>query len=68
MYAQRKLFEIDPLPAPRQIGFVFYDRMNLVQKSKFMKQVKVKDFFNNFLYKQFDNFDQFLNSAINPGS
>lgn len=68
MYAQRKLFEIDPLPAPRQIGFVFYDQMNLVQKSKFMKQVKVKDFFNNFLYKQFDNFDQFLNSAINPGS
>jgi len=65
---QRKLFDIEPLPAPRQIGFVFYDRMNLAQKSKFIKQVKVKDFFNDFLYKQFDNFDQFLNSAINPGS
>lgn len=68
MGAQIKLFEIKPLTEPRQIGFVWYDKMNLVQKSKFMKQVKVKDFFNNFLYKQFDNFDQFLNSAINPGS
>jgi hypothetical protein len=66
MYEQRKLFEIDPLPEPRQIGFVFYDRMNLVQKSKFIKQVKVENFFNDFLYKQFDNFDQFVNNAINP--
>lgn len=65
MYAQRKLFEIDPLPAARQIGFVFYDRMNLVQKSKFIKQVKVENFFNDFLYKQFDNFDQFVNKALN---
>lgn len=68
MYMQRKLFDIESLPAPRQIGFVFYDRMNLVQKSKFIKRVKVQNFFNDFLYKQFDNFDQFLNSAINPGS
>jgi hypothetical protein len=68
MGAQIKLFEIEPLSEPRQIGFVWYDKMNLVQKSKFMKKVKVKDFFNDFLYKQFDNFDQFLNSAINTGS
>jgi hypothetical protein len=67
MVAQIKLFEIEPLSEPRQIGFVWYDKMNLVQKSKFMKKVKVKDFFNDFLYKQFDNFDQFLNSAINTG-
>ena len=66
MYEQKKLFEIDPLPVPRQIGFVFYDKMNLVQKSKFIKQVKVPNFFNDFLYKQFDNFDQFVNSALNP--
>lgn len=67
MGTQIKLFEIKPLTEPRQIGFVWYDKMNLVQKSKFIKQIKVKDFFNDFLYKQFDNFDQFLNSAINPG-
>lgn len=63
MYEQKKLFIIDPLPEPRKIGFVFYDKMNLVQKSKFMKKVKVENFFNDFLYKQFDNFDQFIKIA-----
>lgn len=61
-----KLFEIDPLPAPRQIGFVFYDKMNLVEKKKFLQKVKVKDFFNDFLYRQFDNFEQFKFRAFNP--
>lgn len=58
-----KLFEIEPLKEPQQIGWVFYDKMNLVQKSKFIKQIKVKDFFNDFLYKKFNDFDHFKAEA-----
>ena len=58
-----KLFEIEPLKEPQQIGWVFYDKMNLVKKSKFIKQIKVKDFFNDLLYKKFNDFDNFKAEA-----
>ena len=57
------LFELEPLKQPPQIGWVFYDKMNLVQKSKFIKQIKVNDFFNDFLYKKFNDFEDFKNKA-----
>ena len=58
-----KLFEIEPLEEPQQIGWVFYDKMNLVQKSKFIKEITVKDFFNDFLYKKFNDFNHFVTEA-----
>jgi hypothetical protein len=58
-----KLFEIEPLKEPQQIGWVFYDKMNLVQKSKFIKQITTKIFFTDFLYKKFDDFDHFKAEA-----
>ena len=58
-----KLFEIEPLKGPQQIGWVFYDKMNLVQKSKFIKEVKIQDFFNDFLFKKFNDFEHFVLEA-----
>jgi hypothetical protein len=58
-----KLFEIEPLKDPEQIGWVFYDKMNLVQKSKFIKEINTKDFFNDFLYKKFTDFQHFIDQA-----
>lgn len=57
------LFEIEPLPSGIQIGWVFYDKMNLAQKSRFMKEIKNKYFFNDFLYKKFNDFEHFINEA-----
>jgi hypothetical protein len=57
------LFDIEPLEKPQQIGWVWYDKMNLVEKKKFIKNVKIKDFFNEFLYRKFNDFDSFLSQA-----
>lgn len=57
------LFDIEPLKEPQRIGWVWYDKMNLVQKSKFMKKVSIKDFFNDFLYRKFNDFESFVNQA-----
>lgn len=57
------LFEIEPLEHPQQIGWVWYDKMNLVEKKKFLNKVKIKDFYNDFLYKKFNNFEHFLHEA-----
>jgi hypothetical protein len=60
---QVTLFEIEPLQQPKQIGWVWYDKMNLVEKKKFLHKVTIKDFYNDFLYKKFDNFEHFFNEA-----
>ena len=54
-----KLFEIEPLEQPQQLGWVWYDKMNLVQKKKFLQSIKIENFFNDFLYKKFNNFEHF---------
>lgn len=59
------LFEIEPLKQPQQIGFVWYDKMNLVQKKKFLNEINIKDFFNDFLYRKFNDFEHFMQEAKN---
>lgn len=57
------LFDIEPLSQPQQIGWVWYDKMNLVEKAKFIKKVAIKDFFNDFLYQKFNSFEEFYEKA-----
>jgi hypothetical protein len=57
------LFDLNPLSQPQQLGWVFYDKMNLVQKSKFIKEVKNEYFFNDFLYRKFNDFEHFVSEA-----
>jgi hypothetical protein len=57
------LFDLDPLSQPQQLGWVFYDKMNLVQKLRFIKQVKKENFFKDFLYRKFNDFEHFMSEA-----
>lgn len=63
MQKQNKLFEIEPLKQPQQIGFVWYDKMNLVEKKRFLNGIKIENFFNDFLYKKFNDFEHFITEA-----
>ena len=58
-----KLFELEPLQQPQQIGFVFWDKLNLVQKKKMLNEIKIENFFNEFLYQKFNDFNDFINKA-----
>lgn len=57
------LFEIEALEQPQQIGFVFWDKLNLVQKKKMLKEIKQENFFNDFLYRKFNDYNDFINKA-----